>query len=232
MLSCDIRYRRGEFELNIQLDTQNLSHHQRLDQAKSQNQVTGILGASGAGKSTLLKVLAGLLKPQQGRINFDGQVFFDSQTHTFMPSYQRHVGLVFQDGQLFPHLSVQQNLLYGYRHLKPAQRRFELAQIVELLEIGSLIERRVTQLSGGEAQRVALGRALLYSPRLLLLDEPLSALDTRLKQQILPFFARIRDEIQIPMIYVTHQPQELEFLDAQVLRMQQGRIIDEYGIQA
>ncbi|ONG39873.1 molybdenum ABC transporter ATP-binding protein [Alkanindiges hydrocarboniclasticus] len=209
----------------MQLDTHNLPHHQRLDQAKSQNQVTGILGASGAGKSTLLKVLAGLLKPQQGRINFDGQVFFDNQTRTFMPSYQRHVGLVFQDGQLFPHLSVQQNLLYGYRHLKPAQRRFELAQIVELLEIGSLIERRVTQLSGGEAQRVALGRALLYSPRLLLLDEPLSALDTRLKQQILPFFARIRDEIQIPMIYVTHQPQELEFLQADILHMAQGKLI-------
>ncbi|WP_076878146.1 ATP-binding cassette domain-containing protein [Alkanindiges hydrocarboniclasticus] len=225
MLSCNFSYRRGEFELNIQLDTHNLPHHQRLDQAKSQNQVTGILGASGAGKSTLLKVLAGLLKPQQGRINFDGQVFFDNQTRTFMPSYQRHVGLVFQDGQLFPHLSVQQNLLYGYRHLKPAQRRFELAQIVELLEIGSLIERRVTQLSGGEAQRVALGRALLYSPRLLLLDEPLSALDTRLKQQILPFFARIRDEIQIPMIYVTHQPQELEFLQADILHMAQGKLI-------
>lgn len=225
MLSCNFSYRRGEFELNIQLDTHNLPHHQRLDQAKSQNQVTGILGASGAGKSTLLKVLAGLLKPQQGRINFDGQVFFDSQTRTFMPSYQRHVGLVFQDGQLFPHLSVQQNLLYGYRHLKPAQRRFELAQIIALLEIEPLINRRITQLSGGEAQRVALGRALLYSPRLLLLDEPLSALDARLKQQILPFFARIRDEIQIPMIYVTHQPQELEFLQADILHMAQGKLI-------
>ena len=211
MLSCDFSYRRGQFELNIALQTQA--------------QVTGILGASGTGKSTLLKVLAGLLKPQQGRIEFNEQVFFDSQTRQFIPSYQRHVGLVFQDGQLFPHLNVRQNLLYGYRHLKPAQRRFELAQIVALLDIDALIERRITQLSGGEAQRVALGRALLYSPRLLLLDEPLSALDTRLKQQILPFFARIRDEIQIPIIYVTHQPQELEYLQADILHMAQGKLI-------
>ena len=211
MLSCDLSYRRGQFELNIALQTQA--------------QVTGILGASGSGKSTLLKVLAGLLKPQQGRIEFNEQVFFDSQTRQFIPSYQRHVGLVFQDGQLFPHLNVRQNLLYGYRYLKPVQRRFELAQIVALLDIEALIERRITQLSGGEAQRVALGRALLYSPRLLLLDEPLSALDTRLKQQILPFFARIRDEIQIPMIYVTHQPQELEYLQADILHMAQGKLI-------
>ncbi|WP_026470689.1 ATP-binding cassette domain-containing protein [Alkanindiges illinoisensis] len=211
MLSCDFSYRRGQFELNIALQTQA--------------QVSGILGASGAGKSTLLKVLAGLLTPQQGRIVFNEQVFFDQQTRQFIPSYRRHVGLVFQDGQLFPHLSVRQNLLYGYRHLKPIQRRFELAQIVELLDIEALIERRITQLSGGEAQRVALGRALLYSPQLLLLDEPLSALDTRLKQQILPFFARIRDEIQIPMIYVTHQPQELEYLQADILHMAQGKLI-------
>lgn len=238
MLSCDIRYRRGNFELDVSFQAhvhtqavnqvQNQIHIHNQIKLHNQSQVTGILGASGAGKSTLLKVLAGLLKPQQGRIDFNGQCFFDSQTRTFMPSYQRHVGLVFQDGQLFPHLSVQQNLLYGYRHLKPAQRRFELAQIVSLLEIESLIDRRTTQLSGGEAQRVALGRALLYSPQLLLLDEPLSALDVRLKQQILPFFARIRDEIHMPMIYVTHQPAELEFLGAHVLYMQQGRFLLEH----
>ncbi|RYY79468.1 MAG: ATP-binding cassette domain-containing protein [Moraxellaceae bacterium] len=230
MLSCDIRYWRGNFELNVSFQahvhTQAINQSQSQTQLQNQSQVVGILGASGAGKSTLLKVLAGLLKPQQGRIDFNGQSFFDSQTRTFMPSYQRHVGLVFQDGQLFPHLSVQQNLLYGYRHLKPAQRRFELAQIVALLEIEALIDRRTTELSGGEAQRVALGRALLYSPQLLLLDEPLSALDVRLKQQILPFFARIRDEIHMPMIYVTHQPAELEFLGAQILHMQHGRLID------
>lgn len=213
MLSCDFIYQRGSFKLDIELQTQV--------------QVTGILGASGAGKSTFLKVLAGLLKPQQGRIVFNEQIFFRSQTRTYMSSDQRHVGLVFQDGQLFPHLDVRQNLLYGYRHLKPAQRRFELAKIVALLEIESLINRRTTQLSGGEAQRVALGRALLYSPQLLLLDEPLSALDAKLKQQILPFFARIRDEIHIPMIYVTHQPAELEYLNAQILHMQDGKIISQ-----
>jgi molybdate transport system ATP-binding protein len=211
MLSCDIHYQRGQFNLNVALSCEHA--------------VTGILGASGTGKSTLLKIIAGLLKPQQGYISFDSQTLFDSRAKICLPSHQRHIGLVFQDGQLFPHMNVQQNLLYGYRHIAPEKRRFELAQVTDLLEIRPLIQRKVGQLSGGEKQRVALGRAILYSPQLLLLDEPLAALDQRLKDQILPFLLRIRDEINIPMLYVTHQPAELTFLQADVRHMQAGRLL-------
>lgn len=210
MLNCDFSYQRNSFNLSVRCHIQA--------------PITGILGVSGAGKSTFLKILAGLIKPQTGHIAFNQQVFFDQSKRQNLPAYQRHVGLVFQDGQLFPHLNVKQNLLYGYKHLKAEQRRFELVQIIDLLEIETLIDRKTTQLSGGEAQRVALGRALLYSPQLLLLDEPLSALDTRLKEQILPFFAKIRDETQIPMIYVTHQPSELAFLQADIIEMTHGRL--------
>lgn len=210
MLSCDFAYQRNGFNLSVQCDIRA--------------PVTGILGASGAGKSTFLKILAGLIKPQTGHIIFNQQVFFDHCAKVFLPAHQRHIGVVFQDGQLFPHLNVKQNLLYGYQRLKPDNRRFSLEQIVELLDIDALIERKISQLSGGEAQRVALGRALLYSPQLLLLDEPLSALDTRLKDQILPFFAKIHAETKIPMIYVTHQPSELEYLQAEVRHMQDGQL--------
>lgn len=211
MLNCDIHYQRGQFQLSVALSCEHA--------------ITGILGASGSGKSTLLKIIAGLLKPQQGYIRFDSQLLFDAEVKVCLPSHQRHIGLVFQDGQLFPHMTVQQNLLYGYRHISPEKRRFELAQVAALLEIQPLIQRKVGQLSGGEKQRVALGRAILYSPQLLLLDEPLAALDQRLKEQILPFLVRIRDEINIPMLYVTHQPAELTFLQADIRYMQDGRLL-------
>ncbi len=211
MLSCDIQYQRAQFKLNVALS---------CEQA-----VTGILGPSGSGKSTLLKAVTGLLKPQQGYIHFNKQTLFDAKAKLCLPSHQRHIGLVFQDGQLFPHMNVQQNLLYGYRHIAVEKRRFELQQVIDLLEIQPLIQRKVGQLSGGEKQRVALGRAILYSPQLLLLDEPLAALDQRLKAQILPFLLRIRDETRIPMIYVTHQPAELKFLQADIRHMQDGCLL-------
>lgn len=208
MLSIDLDYRRGSFRLLARGD---------IDEG-----VTGVCGPSGSGKSTLLALLAGLLKPQQGRIGFGGEALVDTQRQVFVPPWQRHFGLVFQDGQLFPHLSVRNNLLYGYRQLQPARRHFELRAVTDLLEIGDLLDRRTTQLSGGERQRVALGRALLYSPRLLLLDEPLSSLDERLKQQILPFLKRVKEETRIPMIYVSHSPAEVEFLADRVLRIDDG----------
>ncbi len=186
--------------------------------------VTGICGPSGAGKSTLLALLAGLLKPQSGHLHFDGDTLIDVRAGHFVPPWQRHFGLVFQDGQLFPHLSVRDNLLYGYKRLSPAQRRFELQAVVELLEIGALLARRPAQLSGGERQRVALGRALLYSPRLLLLDEPLSSLDERLKQQILPFLLRVKTETAIPMVYVSHAQAEVDYLADRVLTMADGQL--------
>lgn len=210
MLGIDLEFRRGEFRLAAR--------------AEFGAGVTGICGPSGSGKSTLLALLAGLLRPTSGRIRFDDEVLADPARRVFVPPWKRHFGLVFQDGQLFPHLRVRDNLLFGHHRLAPQERRFELPQVTELLEIGALLERRPTQLSGGERSRVALGRALLYSPRLLLLDEPLSALDERLKQQILPFLKRVRDETGIPMIYVTHAMSEVDYLADRVLRMENGQL--------
>ncbi len=136
----------------------------------------------------------------------------------------RRVGMVFQDGALFPHLSVRDNLLYGHRRRAPGARRFELATVLELLERGALVERRPAQLSGGERQRVALGRALLCSPRVLLLDEPLASLDDRLKSQILPFLARVKSETGLPMLYVSHVRSELDVLVDRTLAMDGGRL--------
>lgn len=187
--------------------------------------ITGILGASGSGKSTFLAIIAGLLKPQQGSIRLNNQTLFDAKNNTWIPPHKRRVGVVFQDGQLLPHLSVRNNLLYGYRNILPDERHFQLQEVVSLLEIDHLLERKTNTLSGGEKQRVALGRAVLYSPALLLLDEPLSSLDERLKNQILPFFLRIKTECKIPMIYVTHSPREIEFLTDTYLTMTEGKLL-------
>ncbi|AQT60818.1 ATP-binding cassette domain-containing protein [Cellvibrio sp. PSBB023] len=211
MLELQFSYRRDNFSLAV---------NQTLDAP-----ITGIMGASGSGKSTLLALFAGLLTPRDGVITLNNNVLCDTRTKQFIPPHQRHIGLVFQDGQLLPHLSVRHNLLYGYNNIAPAQRRFSLDTIVELLEIAPLLARRPVELSGGEKQRVALGRAVLYSPQLLLLDEPLSALDERLKQQILPFFLRIYRECNIPMIYVTHALSEIHQLTDECLWVENGELI-------
>jgi molybdate transport system ATP-binding protein len=212
VLDLDLTFNRDDFCLQIK--------------TKIDGDITGILGASGSGKSTLLAIIAGLLKPQHGHIKLDNQSLFDSKNKIWVPPHKRRVGLVFQDGQLLPHLSVHNNLLYGYRNIAPEQRHFELSEIAKLLEIEHLLERKANALSGGEKQRVALGRAVLYSPSLLLLDEPLSSLDERLKNQILPFFLRIKSECKIPMIYVTHSLREIEFLTDAHLTMSEGQLRD------
>ncbi len=212
MLSFDLDLQRNGFQLQLA--------------ATLDAPVTGIFGPSGAGKSTLLALIAGLLKPTRGHITLDGTVLVDSDRGLFLPPHQRHIGLVFQDGRLFPHLDVTQNLRYGQRHLTPAQRRFTLTEITTLLEIGHLLRRQPRDLSGGERQRVALGRALLYSPRLLLLDEPLSALDDALKAQILPFLQRVRDETGIPMLYVSHARQEIAALTTHLLTLEAGKLVN------
>lgn len=209
-MNIDLTFKRGEFSLSAQ--------------AELNGGVTGICGPSGSGKSTFLALLAGLLRPDAGRLDFSGEDLVDTQRRVFVPAWKRHFGLVFQNGMLFPHLSVRDNLLYGFNRLGPAERRFDLKTVTALLEIESLLARRPDQLSGGESQRVALGRALLYSPRLLLMDEPLSSLDDRLKQQILPFLQRVKTETRIPMIYVTHAQAEVDYLADRVLRMEAGRL--------
>ncbi len=211
MLQMDLSFARGEFEL-----------HARGSLGAG---VTGICGPSGAGKSTLLALIAGLLQPRRGTLRFAGELLNDSARRLCVPPWRRHFGLVFQEGRLFPHLSVRGNLLYGERRLPAGERRLTLAAVAALLELEPLLQRKPAQLSGGERQRVALGRALLCSPRLLLLDEPLSSLDQRLKQQILPFLRRIRDEVRIPMIYVSHERREVEFLADRVLWMTHGELL-------
>lgn len=212
MLSFDFTFRRGEFELRAAADLGPGA--------------TGICGPSGCGKSTLLGLIAGLVHPDAGRLVLDGEVLVDVRSRRRVPAWRRHVALVFQDGQLFPHMTVRQNLSYGYQRRAPDQRRLHLPQVLDLLEIGPLLGRRPAQLSGGERQRVALGRALLCSPRLMLLDEPLASLDERLKQQILPFLRRVKDESGIPLLYVSHVPAEVEYIADRVLRMERGRIVD------
>ena len=210
MLSFDLRCARGAFRLDAT--------------AVLDGGVTGICGPSGSGKSTLLALIAGLLHPDAGTLTLDGETLIDTNARLFVPAWRRHVGLVFQDGQLFPHMSVRRNLAYGYDRLSQAARRFTFDAVIALLEIGPLLDRRPTLLSGGERQRVALGRALLYSPRLLLLDEPLSSLDARLKDQILPFLKRIKQETRLPMLYVTHAQAEVDYLADRVLTMESGRL--------
>jgi molybdate transport system ATP-binding protein len=213
MLALDLELHQGSFVLQGQLT---------LNQP-----VSGLFGPSGCGKSTLLRAIAGLARPQTGSIHLDGTPLFDARKRVDLPPHRRRVGLVFQDSQLFPHLSVQHNLLYGFKLLPATQRQFTLAQIVDLLDIGHLLHRRPRHLSGGERQRVALGRTLLASPRLLLLDEPLAALDEGRKQQILPFLRRVRDELRLPMLYVSHAINEILYLTPHLAVMEQGRILGQ-----
>lgn len=187
--------------------------------------VTGLFGPSGSGKSTILNIIAGLVKPDNGRVTIDGQCLLDTAQHIFVPVYQRQVGLVFQDSRLFPHLSINDNLHYGYHKRQPVQQQFQPAQIIDLLQIGHLLNQRPHQISGGEQQRVAIGRALLSSPKLLLLDEPLASLDERLKDQILPFLKKVANEIKIPMIYVSHDQQEVRQICEEIVFIDNGKLI-------
>ncbi|MFZ3194026.1 MAG: ATP-binding cassette domain-containing protein [Moraxellaceae bacterium] len=211
MLEFDLQLRRGEFALDMQA---------RLTQP-----ITLILGASGSGKSTLLALLSGLLKAESGYILLNQNKLLDIKNKFNQPSHLRRIGLMWQDGQLFPHLTVQQNIEYGYRLLKPEQRKIQPKQLIELLEIGHLLQRRPRHLSGGEKQRVALCRTLLASPELLLLDEPLTALNPSLKQPILAFLKTIPTQFGIPLLYVTHQLEDCEVLAGEVWQCSAGRLV-------
>lgn len=190
-----------------------------------QSQVTAIFGPSGAGKTSLLDLIAGLRHPRSAFVQLGDRVLTDSATRTNVPTRHRLIGYVPQDLALFPHLSVRQNLLYGCKGNPSSSSLFSYAHVTQVLEIGSLTGRRVTNLSGGEKQRVALARALLASPQLLLLDEPLASLDTVLKSKIIPYLARIRDEFRVPMLFVTHDWDEVQALCGEALIMERGSIV-------
>jgi molybdate transport system ATP-binding protein len=190
-------------------------------------QVTAVLGPSGAGKTSLLDLLAGLRRTRQGRLRVGERVLSDGVSGLFVPPEHRRIGYVPQDGALFPHLSVRNNLLYGQRR-NEASAKFSLDGILEVLEIHSLLARPdVSKLSGGERQRVALARALLSGPELLLLDEPLASLDAELKERILPYLRRVRDEFRVPMLLVTHSPSEVMALCDEALVLERGQVIQQ-----
>lgn len=207
MLEINVQKTLGEMELAVDL---NLS-------AKG---VTALFGLSGSGKTSLINLVSGLLKADQGFIRLNNRTLVDTEKNIFLPANQRKVGYIFQDARLFPHYSVQGNLKYGMK--KPDQKQFD--HLVELLGIGYLLKRYPLTLSGGEKQRVAIGRALLSNPDILLMDEPLSALDLPRKRELLSYLEKLTKEIQIPVLYVTHSVDELLFLAERVVLLEQGKV--------
>ncbi|SAL83995.1 ABC transporter [Caballeronia choica] len=187
--------------------------------------VSAIFGHSGSGKTTLLRCIAGLARPKDGRLCVNGEVWLDTANGIFLPTHKRPLGYVFQEASLFPHLTVAGNLRYGMNRVAPATRRVELSQAAGLLGIGHLLERMPAGLSGGERQRVGIARALLTSPRLLLLDEPLASLDQKRKLEILPYLERLHDELDIPILYVSHAPEEVARLADHLVLLDQGRAV-------
>jgi molybdate transport system ATP-binding protein len=193
--------------------------------------VTALFGPSGAGKTTIVNLIAGLLAPDRGAIALDDAVLFDAAAGINVPPHRRRIGYVFQEGRLFPHLSVRQNLDYGRRMSGHERDAKDFGRIAQLLDIGHLLDRRTRMLSGGERQRIAIGRALLMRPRLLLLDEPLASLDGARTREILPYLVRLRDEAHVPMVYVSHTAAELRQIATNVVRLDAGQVVASGGIE-
>jgi molybdate transport system ATP-binding protein len=217
MLRVDISKQLGEFSIEASF--------------ASEGRVTGLFGASGAGKTSLINMIAGLLRPDRGTIAIDTETLDDTANRVHVPAYRRRIGYVFQDVRLFPHLDVGQNLDYGRRMNRLADDPGQRKRVTDLLDIGGLVDRRPGQLSGGELQRIALGRALLAQPRLLLLDEPLGSLDEERKVEILPYLVRLRDEAGIPMVYVSHDADEMRQLATQIVMLKRGRVTAFGGVE-
>lgn len=209
-LAVDVRKRLGGFVLEAAFE--------------SSGRFTALFGPSGSGKSTLVNLIAGLARPDSGRIAVEGRALVDTERRLFVPGHRRRIGYVFQDARLFPHLSVAQNLSYGRFFTPLAERYADVEAIVATLGIGHLLERRPGSLSGGERQRVAIGRALIASPRLLLMDEPLASLDEARKAEILPCLERLRDETGIPIVYVSHSLAEVARLATDIVMLAAGRV--------
>jgi molybdate transport system ATP-binding protein len=210
VLEIDIEHRLGPFELDIHF--------------RSGRGLTALFGRSGAGKTSVVNAIAGLIRPERGRIVIDEAVLLDTDRGICAPTHRRGVGYVFQEGRLFPHLTVRQNLLFGHWFTPTGARSARLEDVVELLGIGPLLDRRPGRLSGGEKQRVAIGRALLARPRLLLMDEPLASLDARRKEEILPYLERLRDHANVPIIYVSHSVAEVTRLATTIVLISDGRV--------
>ncbi len=186
--------------------------------------ITALFGRSGSGKTSIIDLIAGLARPDEGRVTVGGRVLFDSQAGIDLAPERRRVGYVFQEDRLFPHLSVRRNLAYGMARRMAGEDPIKFDQVVEMLGIGDLLQRRPHGLSGGEKQRVAIGRALLSNPLLLLMDEPLASLDAARKEEILPFIERLRDDLAMPVIYVSHAIDEIVRLADTVVLLSDGRV--------
>lgn len=210
----DISVRTGAFFLDAQFET-------------SQG-ITVLFGRSGSGKTTLINAVAGLVSPDRGHIRVAGRTLFDSSSRLSLSTPKRRLGYIFQDARLFPHLSVEQNLRYGMRFSprngQSSQYKIDFDQVVAMLGVAPLLDRSPSSLSGGERQRVAIGRALLAAPEVILADEPLAALDTRRKMEVMPYFERIRDELGLPILYVSHSPAEVARLATTVVVLDKGRV--------
>jgi molybdate transport system ATP-binding protein len=209
MLEARFRLARGAFTLQVELSL-------------PADGVTAVIGPSGSGKTTLLRCIAGLERDPHGELRFRGEVWQDART--FRPAHRRPIGYVFQDADLFPHLSVRDNLLFGMRRVPEAQRRIGFERAVELLGVAPLLDREPGRLSGGERQRAAIARALLTSPALLLMDEPLASLDLGSRAQILPYFEALQRELSVPILYVSHAPAEVVRLASRIVWLTEGRV--------
>ena len=209
MLAVDVEKKLGDFSVAATFE--------------AADGVTALFGPSGSGKTSIVSMVAGLVTPDRGRIMCNGTVLFDSARRVCVSPHRRGIGYVFQDGRLFPHMTVAQNLDYGRRMYRIPADADERERVVTLLDIARLLDRRPGKLSGGERQRVAIGRALLMRPRLLLLDEPLASLDAARKREIFPYLLRLRDET-VPMIYVSHNAAELRRIATTIVRIDDGRV--------
>jgi molybdate transport system ATP-binding protein len=210
-LLVDVSHAQGSFTLDLGFE--------------SKGRITAVFGASGSGKTTLVNVIAGLIRPQRARVVIGGAVLTDTDKAIAVPPHRRRIGYVFQDARLFPHMTVAGNLGFGAWFTPRSERYASRAQILELLGIGHLMARRPRDLSGGEKQRVAIGRALLSSPRLLLMDEPLASLDQKRKDEIMPYLERLRDETGIPIVYVSHSVAEVMRLASDIAVLSEGRLL-------
>jgi len=217
VLAVDVEKKLGALQLSVRFE--------------AAGGATALFGPSGAGKTSVVNMIAGLLTPDRGSVALDGTTLFDAAAGINMPPHLRRIGYVFQEGRLFPHLSVRQNLDYGRRMSRRPRDAGAFERIVTLLDIGHLLERRPRMLSGGERQRVAVGRALLMRPRLLLLDEPLASLDAGHKREILPYLVRLRDDAAIPIVYVSHMPAEVRRIATTVVRLDAGRVVAAGGLE-
>ncbi|TGD42085.1 molybdenum ABC transporter ATP-binding protein [Pseudotabrizicola sediminis] len=210
MLRVALTHRIGAFTLDVAFD--------------APPGVTVLFGRSASGKTTIVNAVAGLVRPEQGRVSVDGWRLLDTVAGVDLPPHRRRLGYIFQEGRLFPHLTVRQNLTYGAWFAPKGAAREDMGRVVDMLGIGPLLHRRPAGLSGGERQRVAIGRALLAAPKLILADEPLSALDEARKAEILPYFERLRDEVKVPILYVSHSPAEVARVATTVVALDAGRV--------